>query len=262
MSMVGRVESIWRYPVKSMRGEELREVFVGFPGVYGDRAYAFRSSTARKGLPYLTARDQEQMLLYHPTYRHAERMAMPPNLADAEALGVGTTPLYADLADRTVDVKTPSGEVLSIGDPRLLDILREGVRQSPDLTLLRSERAMTDCRPVSLISMQTVRQLSREVGIELDKRRFRANFYVDLERDAPFSEDTWVGCRLQIGARAQIAVMHRDSRCKIITLDPDTGQSNPEVLRRVAKGHDGKAGVYAAVLVEGVIRVGDSLALI
>ena len=51
MSVVGRVDSLWRYPVKSMRGEELEEAFVGFPGVYGDRSFAFRSSASPKGFP-------------------------------------------------------------------------------------------------------------------------------------------------------------------------------------------------------------------
>ena len=54
MSLVGKVESLWRYPIKSMRGEELEEAFVGFSGVYGDRLYAFKSSAAPKGFPYLT----------------------------------------------------------------------------------------------------------------------------------------------------------------------------------------------------------------
>jgi len=262
VSVVGRIKNIRRYPVKSMGGEELREVFVGFPGVYGDRAYAFRSSAAPKGFPHFTAREQEQMPRYHAAYRHAERMATPPNLAEAEALGSGVTPLYADPADRIVDVTTPSGELLPVDDPRLIDFLREGARQRPDLVLLRSERALTDCRPVSLISLQTVRQLSREVGVELDQRRFRANFYVDLEGDAGFSEDAWVGRRLRIGEKVEVAVMARDSRCKIITLDPETGECNPDVLRSVAKSHGGTAGVYAAVLVEGVIRNGHALALL
>jgi hypothetical protein len=51
MELIGTVESLWRYPVKSMRGEALQEAFVGFPGVYGDRLYAFRSSAAPKGFP-------------------------------------------------------------------------------------------------------------------------------------------------------------------------------------------------------------------
>src|ERR1700741_2888473 len=96
MSTVGRVESLWRYPVKSMRGEELREAFLGFAGVYGDRVYAFRSATAPTGFPYLTGREQEQMLNFRPTFRHPERMAKPPNLAEAEATAPGATPVYPD----------------------------------------------------------------------------------------------------------------------------------------------------------------------
>jgi len=262
MTVVGRVESLWRYPVKSMRGEELREVFAGFPGIYGDRAYAFRSSAGRKGFPYFTAREQALMLRFRAAYRHAEGMTMPPNLAEAEALAPGATPLYADPADRMVEVETPSGEVLAVDDARLIDILVEGARDGIALSLLRSERALTDCRPVSLISTQTVGQLSREVGVDLDKRRFRANVYADLADSAGFGEDAWVGRRLRIGARAAIAVTDRDPRCMMITLDPDTTEPNPEVMRRVARGHGGAAGVYAAVLVEGVIRAGDAITLL
>ena len=68
-----------------------------------------------------------------------------------------------------VDVQTPSGAVLAIDDPRLVDLLREGVLDEPDLSLLRSERALTDCRPVSVISTQTARQLGEEVGVALPR---------------------------------------------------------------------------------------------
>ena len=73
MSVVGRVESVWRYPVKSMRGEALPEIFAGFAGVYGDRILAFKSSTARAAFPYWTARERHEMLLYRPRFRHPER---------------------------------------------------------------------------------------------------------------------------------------------------------------------------------------------
>jgi hypothetical protein len=62
VELIGTVESLWRYPVKSMRGEELQEAFVGFARVYGDRLYAFRNSMAPKGFPYLTGRELETML--------------------------------------------------------------------------------------------------------------------------------------------------------------------------------------------------------
>jgi uncharacterized protein len=260
---VGRVESLWRYPVKSMRGEQLQEAFVGFPGVYGDRLYAFRSSAAPKGFPYLTGREQQEMLLYRPAFRHPECMARPANLEDAEALAPGQlTPVYADSAGRMVDVLTPLGELLAIDDRRLPGLLNHGMREGHELTLLQSDRGMTDCRPVSLFSLDTVRQFSDQLGTNIDKRRFRANLYVELESGTAFGEDGFVGRTLRIGDKATIAVLDRDSRCKMITLDPDTGQANPEVMRWLARTHDGKAGVYAAVLVEGTVRPGDEITLI
>lgn len=263
MKIVGHVESLWRYPVKSMRGEELAEAFVGFPGVYGDRLYAFRSSAAPEGFPYLTGREQEEMLLYRPMYRYSDRMATPSNLAAAEALAPGQlTPVYAAPDDRIVDVETPSGTRLAIDDPLLMSMLRDRIRDRHELTLLRSDRAMTDCRPISFFSMQTVRQLSEEMGTEMDKRRFRANLYIELKSGTGFGEDEFVGRTLRIGAKTMVAVMDRDARCKMITLDPDTAQANPEIMRRLARAHDGKAGVYAAVLVEGTVRGGDEIALL
>jgi len=259
MKVVGKVESLWRYPVKSMRGEELQEAFVGFPGIYGDRRYAFHSSASPKGFPWLTGRDQEAMLLYRPLYRHPERARKPGNLTEAEVLGSGATPMYGDPADLMVDVDTPAGERLAIDEPRLMEMLREGIGDRHRLTLLRSDRAMADCRPVSIFSLQTARQLSDELGADLDKRRFRANFYVDLESGKGFAEDGFVGRSLRIGSKTVIAVVNRDSRCKMITLDPDTAEANPEVMKRLARDHEGKAGIYGVVLVEGMVRRGDKV---
>ena len=262
MSIVGQVESLWRYPVKSMQGEELREAFVGFPGIYGDRCYAFRSSTAPKGFPYLTGRELQEMLLYRPAFRDAGHSRQPWNLAEAEALGPGLTPVYSDPDSLIVDVVTPAGEKLAIDDPRLIAKLREQIRETHELTLLRSERALTDCRPISLFSIQTAGRLSHELGTVLDKRRFRANIYADLASSEGFGENEFVGRTVQIGPKAVIAVLERDPRCKMITLDPDTAEANPEIMRWLARSHDGKAGVYAAVLVEGTIRPGDQLTLL
>ncbi len=261
MELIGTVQSLWRYPVKSMRGEELPEAFVGFPGVYGDRLYAFRNSVAPKGFPYLTGRELETMLLYQPRYRNPERMTKPANLAEAEAIAPGLTPVYPDSADLALDVDTPWGDRLAIGDPKLIDLLRTEIREAHELTLLRSDRAMTDCRPVSLFSIQTARQLGEELRTSLDKRRFRANIYLDLKSGKGFDEDTLVGRTLRVGPKTTIAVMDRDPRCKMITLDPNTGQQNPEVMKQLARTHETKAGVYGVVLVEGTIQPGDEISL-
>lgn len=174
----------------------------------------------------------------------------------------GVTPANAEPNDLDLDVLTPSGEVVDVDDPALLEMLGEGLHGENNLTLVRSDRALTDCRPVSLISLQTVRQVEAELGIPLDKRRFRANIYIDLASDCGFAEDELVGRKLHIGARAEVMVLERDPRCKMISLDPDPGEHNPEVLRKVAQSHDTFAGVYCAVLVEGILTKNDSIELL
>jgi len=259
VTTVATVESLWRYPVKSMAGEEISEAFVGFPGVYGDRCYAFRDSAARPGFPYLNANVQQRMLLYRPRFRHPERAAAPPNLAEARAIAPGVTHADAGPGDMALDVLTPEGGVVPIDDPGLIEALGEGLRGEHRLALVRSDRALTDCRPVSLISLQTVRQVEAESGLAVDKRRFRANVYLDLAAGRGFGEDGWVGRKLRIGPTLLVAVLERDPRCKMISLDPDTGGHDPRVLREVAQAHEAHAGVYCAVLAEGVVAKGDAV---
>ena len=262
MTTVGTVESLWRYPVKSMSGEAMTESFMGFSGFYGDRCFAFKNSAARKGFPYLNANAQQQMLRYRPQFRYPERALRPPNLIEAASIAPGVTPANADPNDLSLDVVTPSGATLAVDDPALIEMLGEGLRGENHLTLLRSDRALTDCRPVSLISLQTVQQVEAELDIPIDKRRFRANVYLNLASDDGFAEDDFVGRRLRIGSSAVVAVLERDPRCKMISLDPDTGEHNPQVLRQVAKTHAAFAGVYCAVLVEGILSKGDSVELL
>ncbi|HEX9989883.1 MAG TPA: MOSC domain-containing protein [Chloroflexia bacterium] len=263
MTTIGTVESLWRYPVKSMRGTEMPEVFMGFSGIYGDRGYAFKNSAARKGFPYLNANVQQRMLLFSPQFRHPERASKPPNLAEAAKIAPGVTPANGEAEDMILDVITPSGEIVSIDDPALIKLLGEGISEKNQLKLVRSDRALTDCRPVSLISLQTVRQLESELGIPIDKRRFRANIYFNLASDGGgFAEDDFVGRRLRIGSKAILMVLERDPRCKMISLDPDTGEHNPDVLRKVAQAHGNFAGVYCAVLVEGLLKKGDLIELV
>ncbi len=262
MSRIGTVKNLWRYPVKSMRGEEMAEIFVGYGGVYGDRLFAVESSANAKGFPFFTGRDQRTMICYRPRFRQPEKAVQPRNRPEAESLGSGTTPIPASAAELMLDVETPDGQTFAIDDPALLQHLSAGAAPGPTLTLLRSDKAITDCRPLSLISLQTVSQLAEESGTAPDPRRFRANFYLDLASGAGFGEDQFVGKTLRLGERATISVVGRDGRCLMITLDPDTGEKEPTILKTVAQRHEGRAGIYAAVLVEGMVRAGDAVELL
>lgn len=258
MSVIGKVDSLWRYPVKSMQGEEMEELFAGYAGVYGDRLFAFRSSTAPAGFPYFTGRDRRQMIRYRPRFRQPEKAARPINLVEAQQNGAA--PLSAPADELMIDVETPEGDLLPIDDPRLRDRLR--AEEEKELTLMRSDRAMTDAKPISVFSIQSALQLGAETGIAVDKRRFRANVYVDLAGTNGFAEDRFVGRLVRLGSQVVVTILQRDSRCMMVTLDPDTAEKAPEVLKTIAQRHEGYAGVYGAVVAEGIIRKGDPVELL
>lgn len=262
MSVIGKVDSLWRYPVKSMRGEEMEEMFAGYPGVYGDRLFAFESSASPKGFPFFTGRDQRQMIRYRARFRNPEKAARPVNWSEAQKLSPNLNPISADASELMVDVETPDGKTFAIDDPALIDDLRLHIAGNHELTLLRSEKAITDCRPLSIFAVQTAKRLGEETGVAVDKRRFRANVYVDLPSSDGFAEDEFVGRSLRIGAKVTVAVLQRDGRCMMVTLDPDTAEKTPAILKTIAQAHEGRAGVYGAVLVEGMIRKGDPVELL
>ena len=92
--------------------------------------------------------------------------------------------------------------------------------------------------------------------------RFRANFYVKWKDDKPAYEKDLVGHRLKIGDRLEINVLERDPRCKVITVNPDTAEVEPKLIKHIAQSHEGYAGVYGAVLVEGIVKAGDPIQLL
>lgn len=262
MTVIGHIDSVWRYPVKSMKGEELDQAFLSFSGLYGDRIYALKSASAPAGFPYHTGREQEEMILYAPRFLDGAAAARPINLEAADSIAPGITPLFADRQAFAVQVKAPDGKVFDIEDPSLLADLKSRLDVDESLELIYSERALTDCRPISLFSLQTARQLADEIESEVDARRFRANLYANFLSEAGFAENELVGRRIRIGDKAEVNILETDPRCKMITLDPDTAESKPRLLRRIYEVHDGRAGLYAAVLVEGTVKPGDRITVL
>lgn len=241
MQKIGTVESVWRYPVKSMAGEELEKVFVAYSGLIGDRVYAFVDETKNDNFPWMTARQAHELLLYKPRFiRNIDPAAEHPDMEDYRA-----------------EVTTPEGAVYAPDDPALERHLER--RFGKPLKLRFSEKGMQDARPVSIFSTDTRQALEKETGMTLDPRRFRANLYVAWNNREAFFEDTLIGKTLQIGEKLTLMASKKDPRCTIITFDPDTAEQSPELLRHVALQHENCAGVYAVVLRESVVSRGDAI---
>ena len=258
---LGTIESIWRYPVKGMRGAEIPHVYTGFAGLMGDRIYGVIAADGNPGFPWHTGRIQEEFVLYKASYRSSDALLLPKDLDDFEGLKPGIYPLYPDAADFKVDVETPEGATYDIESPEFLADLEKVTGRS--LRVHVTQKGQHDCRPVSLFSLSAAAKLGEEVGMAIDKRRFRANFYVEWEDQAdPYFEFSLVGKTLKIGDKLEVAIIERDPRCKMITLDPDTAEESPKLLRHIGRNHGGDAGVFAAVLSEGRVNKGDAIFLI
>jgi uncharacterized protein len=231
MTVVGHVAALWRYPVKSMAGEELDAVQVSWHGLAGDRRWAFiRAGQVRSGFPWLTIRERPELAHYRPRFAEPDR----PN------------------ASRTL-VRTPGGSELDVADPALAAELGPGVR------VIKQDRGVFDTMPLSLLSTQTLAGLGRLVGADLVAERFRPNLLVDAAV-GEFPEDAWVGRVLRIGA-LRMRVDQRDQRCVMVTIDPVTLVRNPAILRGIARNREARVGVYGTTVEPGRVTVGDPVEL-
>lgn len=231
--IVGRVVGLWRYPVKSMGPEELDSVEVSWHGLAGDRRWAFvRSESTRSAFPWFTIRERPDMARFIPRMTDPDQPEMS-----------------------AIHVRTPAGAEYDVADPALAAVLHpEGT------TLIRQGRGVFDTFPLSLISVQTIQRLGELAGSQLHAQRFRPNLLIDTDGSEPFIEDSWVGRELSIGGMT-MRVDKRDGRCVVITVDPDTGERNPEVLRTVAQKRQGCAGVYGSIVQPGVVALHDAVRL-
>lgn len=129
---------------------------------------------------------------------------------------------------------------------------------------MRFRHGVFDDASVSVISLATISGIGREAGVNLDRRRFRANIVLETSAGVPFAEAEWVGGRLGFGGNGSgpvVNVTARDVRCVMVNLDPDTAAQDPRVLKAVVGLNGNTAGVYATVVRTGSIRVGDPVRL-
>ena len=236
---IGQVEAIFRYPVKSMRGEPLEAANLGWHGLEGDRRLALRRLEDRSGFPWLTATKLPDLLLFAPLRR--------------ENGGHGEFPTH---------VRTPDAEEMPVfGEDLAAEV---GRRHGAPVQMMQLRQGIFDEACISVIASDTVREIGRLAGLGADVRRFRPNVLVRLLRPAPFEEDEWVGGVLSFGEgddAPAVTVTMRDVRCSMVNFDPDSARPAPEVLKAVVREHQNTAGVYATVTRIGRLAVGQTVIL-
>ena len=228
---MGRVEALFRYPVKSMAGEPVDAVELGWHGLEGDRRLALRRIGEHGGFPWLTAGRLADLVLFSPVRR-----------AD------GPLPTH---------VRTPEGVDLDLFGPELAAEL--GRRHGSPVEMTHLSRGIFDEASVSVITSATVAEIGRLAAQPPESARFRPNVLVAASGALPFAEDGWVGGVLRFGEGGDapaIAVTMRDERCSMVNLDPATARASPEVLKAIVRERDNKAGVYATVVRGGRLAVG------
>lgn len=235
----GRIAALYRYPVKAMAAEPVEAATLDWFGIRGDRRYAFVRSEDPGGFPWLTIRQVRDLTRYRPRCPGDDPEGAPPL------------------------VRTPDGRELAVTDPALADEL--AAAHGRPVWLLRDRRGLFDAFPVSVLSVQAVAAIGELAGRALEPRRFRPTVVVDAPGGGPFPEEAWVGRTLALGDGDDAPLVRvdlRDRRCIVVTVDPDTGERDPAVLRAVVEHRESCAAVYGSVVRPGTVRVGAPLRVV
>ena len=227
--MVGVVSQLWRYPVKSMRGEQCTSLTVDVRGAEADRLYALRESSGKLGSGKTTRRFHkiDGLLDFSAQYDGADAQVLFP---DGKSFACADAAIHGALSS-------------VLGEP--VTVVREAAESH------------LDAAPIHIVTSASIRRLRESLpGVAIDERRFRPNLLVDVA-DSGFVEQSWIGKRLRVGPNVELRVMRATERCGMIALAQDDLPDEPRVLRHVTQELDLRFGVYAEVLVAGVIRVGD-----
>lgn len=236
---IGQVEALFRYPVKSMRGEALDTAPLDWQGIRGDRRFAFRRLGERGEFPWLNASKLPDLVLFTPRRREG---------GDGDAL--------------PTHVRTPEGEEMPLfGEALAAEV---GRRHGAPVQMMQLKHGIFDEASISVITSETVREIGRLAGRDADIRRFRPNIVVRSARAIPFEEDQWVGGVLTFGDADDapaVAVTMRDLRCVMVNLDPDDASAAPEVMNAAVRANRNNAGIYGTVTRVGRLAVGQAVVL-
>ena len=284
MTTVGSVSEIWRYPVKSMRGEKLDSVALADGGLPGDRGWAVRDEKRGgiRGAKKIPA-------LMHCSARY--RGAVGEQAGPAEITLPDESSVLSNAPDAAARVSAAVDHEVTLwplvpadaldhyrrGQPDHDDLEkelraifgREPDEPLPDLGLFPPELlefesppgTYFDAFPLMVMTTASLRRLQELVpDSKVDVQRFRPNIVIDTPGDADFVEPGWAGKRLQIGG-ATLELTVPCPRCVMITHPVGDLPKDPNILRTIVREADQNLGVYATVAKPGEIKVGDQVAL-
>lgn len=285
--IIGTVASLWRYPVKSMGGEELTSSAVDRRALHADRLWAVRDlqlgavTTARR-LPVLlgcTARflrepapgvgpgDVSDVVITFPDgteITSIDRERLNAHLTELAGTKVALVPL-PPLDDRAAyrGVLASKSDLrrqfdLADGDP-LPDLSMFPLRKLAQLAIYATPvGTFADAYAVHVLTTASLRAMAAHGG-DFDVRRFRPNILIDSAADGPI-EQQWLGGTLRIGDTG-IRVEIPTVRCSIPMREQPGLSADPAVSRSVSRHGDRCLGVYGDITDVGTVRVGDPVIL-
>ncbi|MDQ2911252.1 MAG: MOSC domain-containing protein [Actinomycetota bacterium] len=266
---VGTVVSLWRYPVKSMMGEELNAAEVTERGLDGDRAYALVDASTGKVASAKQPRKWGRLFDCRSAYVEApgDSESLPPvriTLPDGATVTSEQSDvdgILSTLLDREVVLTKSAPETPSL-EEYWPDI--EGLAYRETVT----DEAMPpgtffDLAVVHVLTTATLDRL-RELypGGRFEVRRFRPNIVVQLDSGGKdFVENGWIGRTLAVGDEVRLSVTGPCPRCVMTTLPQGDLPKDPGILRAAAQHNEVNVGVYAAASRGGAVRRGDPIRL-
>ena len=264
---LGSVVSLWRYPVKSMMGEELNATEVTERGLLGDRAYALVDSSDGKAVTAKNPRKWPRLFDFRATVIEPARAAakVPPVRI---ALPDGTT-VTSDQGDLNQILSNALNREVTLGAAQRGAVNAE--EYWPDMDGLDHRDTVTDFTlpeetffDVAMVHLLTTATLDRLRELypqgRFEVRRFRPNIVVQLgSSEKSFAENAWVGHTLAIGTAVRLKITSPCGRCVMTTLAQGDLPKDPGILRTAAQHNQVNVGVYAAVERGGTIRRGDPI---
>ncbi|MET0515794.1 MAG: MOSC domain-containing protein [Nitrospiraceae bacterium] len=278
---LGTVLSLWRYPVKSMMGEELSEAYVQEQGILGDRAYALLDSETGKAASAKNPGKWPTLFNFHATFLERLRGAKMPPVQITLPDGATVTSeqreideiLSATLNRKVALAMTDSGKVAGVQSPIFAGWTGKAEEYWPDIDGRDHKDTVTDFTlPVgtffdgATIHLVTTATLDRLKEFYPQGRfevpRFRPNIVVATRAEQKgFVEQAWIDRTLSIGEQVRLRVTGPCARCVMTTLAQGDLPKDPGILRTAVQHSHGHVGVYAAVVQGGTINPGDHLTL-